>query len=66
MHFKTWIKRLFKESETKVTDAIKNHQNCISLLNLSKYPIPYTLEGALDTLRGFAEVAASVITQLIL
>lgn len=58
-------KRLFKESETKVSDAIKNHQKCITLLNLSKYPIPYTLGGALDTFRGFAEVAASVITQLI-
>lgn len=30
-------KRLFKESETKVSDAIKNHQNCFTLLNLSKY-----------------------------
>lgn len=55
----------FRDSKTKVSDAITNHQHCADLLAMSKYPIPYTLGDALSTFRGFAEVSASVVTQLI-
>lgn len=65
MHFKTWTKK-FREAENNVFDAITNHKHCIELLNLSKYAILYTLGGALDKFRGSAEVADSVLTQLIL
>lgn len=55
----------FKEAENNVFDAITNHKHCIELLNLSKNPFLYTLGGSLDKFRGFAEVADSVLTQLI-